>query len=136
MKRILSVLLIAMSLYACKKGNTATPIIPTASFKVTNPEGDALIVKEGNILDFGNDSKDAASYKWDFGNGNISTEKNPTTFFFPSCGSEKKITLTVTSATGDTASFTQTYLVLCSGKMAPGTDGSHPPLPAAVSHDN
>jgi PKD repeat protein len=49
---------------------------------------------------FENESKDAVSYSWDFGDGNTSTEENPTHTY--AAEGIYEVVLTGTSATGDT----------------------------------
>ncbi|MBU0766105.1 MAG: PKD domain-containing protein, partial [Bacteroidetes bacterium] len=55
-----------LCLSACKKQ-------PTADFNVS-----ATTVTAGNPVDFTNKSEDAASYMWDFGDGQTSTAESPT----------------------------------------------------------
>ena len=65
--------------------------IPTADFNVVNT---------GNyVFDFENNSENAASYLWDFGNGQSSTEENPSAQFeFPGA---YNITLIASNACGE-----------------------------------
>ena len=70
MKRIIT-LFLAMSLFliSCQK-------TPQASFSAdpANPE-------VGQRVDFNNDSRNAVSFEWDFGDGTTSSDKNPTHIF-------------------------------------------------------
>ena len=65
--------------------------IPTADFNVVNT---------GNyVFDFENNSENAASYLWDFGNGQSSTEENPSAQFeFPGA---YNVTLIASNACGE-----------------------------------
>lgn len=71
MKKYLLVLLIISGI-ACKKNDTSK-LKPTADFKYY-PN---TILWVGKPVSFTNYSKDATSYKWDFGDGNTSAELNP-----------------------------------------------------------
>jgi PKD repeat protein len=58
-------------------------------------------VPEANVFMFQNDSQNASSYFWDFGNGTTSTEKSPT-LKLPDAGTYT-ISLTVTNKDGKTS---------------------------------
>ena len=91
--------IIVVSLFiclGCKKEDTPTPLQVVAAFEVSNtsPEVDELIT-------FTNNSENATSFEWNFGDGNLSTKTNPT-HAFAQAGSFI-VTLT---ATGDGGSST------------------------------
>jgi len=121
MKNVYSLCLLAVvTLAACKKsGDTPT----TASFKVLNPiiEG---TVREGTVLQFSNDSKNAVSYHWDFGDGIMSDAKIPEEISLNPCGIDHKVTLTITDKDGHVVSTTQSFIVECSGKHANSTQST------------
>ncbi|MCC6721968.1 MAG: PKD domain-containing protein [Bacteroidia bacterium] len=71
--------LVAMTIYGCKdslsKSITVYPK-PNVSFTASpNP------ICRGGIMNFTNTSTGGASYKWAFGNGNISTQTSPTNIY-------------------------------------------------------
>ncbi len=69
-KLIVLVFAATVSIHSCNK-------VPTAAFRIeptVNPEA-------GDTIFFINESLDALSYEWDFGNGKKSTEESPFTFF-------------------------------------------------------
>ena len=53
---------------------TAAPVVPVADFTATPLTGQAPLTVVFENLTYGN----ADSYFWDFGDGNSSTEENPT----------------------------------------------------------
>ncbi len=74
---------------------------PTAGFKMSKTV--AYINEE---IQFTNESVDAYSYEWDFGDGNTSTEENPTHSY--KVGGTYKVTLTAYSKNGKkTNTYTQ-----------------------------
>jgi PKD repeat protein len=129
MKSVLfTLLLLAVIVSACSKSSkNTTPVkeevvvpVLTAKFAVTytiNNDG----VKEGDNVPLENQSVNAVSYLWDFGNGFTSTEKNPVNQF--GCGT-LPVKLTVTGSTGATATFTKDLLVYCKGKNNGGRSGN------------
>jgi PKD repeat protein len=144
MKKIaLASLLICFLVSACKKGNDVSPqssdavkpkaaeAKPTASFRITNLVSSGMIL-EGNITDFENQSQNGNEYLWDFGNGITSSKKIPNDISFIPCGGTYNITLTVKNKSGDVATSSQAYTVLCRGKNAHNTPVVH--LPASAIH--
>ncbi len=122
MKQIIAIFAIAaFSLAGCGKKNTAdgdtainTPAAPLkAGFTIDNQE----YVKEGTAAQFRNTSTGAVNYKWDFGTGDLSTEKEPV-FTFPGCG-PRTVTLLVSDAAGNQKSFSIELEVRCTGKHVP-----------------
>lgn len=79
-----------------------------AKFTIDN-EGD--FVDEGATLLLSNNSVNAVSYHWDFGNGDISTEAQPTYQY--EIHGNRTVTLTITDAFGKTHQTSQEVLVLC-----------------------
>jgi PKD domain len=92
---------------------------PAASFKINNSLSDDLLI-ERQILNIDNQSTNAVSYSWDFGNGTYSTDKIPLNISFAPCGSVYTITLTAKNKSGETAVYSQTVTILCSGKHPVG----------------
>lgn len=83
------ILLMAITLTACKKNN-----------EDPRPEVDVMFKTsvDGYTVNFQNETKGAVSYQWDFGDGNTSTEENPTHTYE---GKGKYVpTLFVTSSSG------------------------------------
>lgn len=99
--------------------NGQTFKLPIAEFKITTNTP----YKIGQKITFENDSKRAESYKWNFGDGETSTEKNPT-HTYSSVGT-KTVTLTVTGINNQTSSKSKVIEVLEKGKIP------SPPLPVA-----
>lgn len=137
-KILLAFLVIGFLLNGCKKGNdvaaaSSDPVKqptedakPTAAFKITNLVTSGMIL-EGNIADFNNQSQNGDTYLWDFGNGLTSTQKIPNDISFVPCGGTYTISLTVKNKTGDAASYSQVYSILCRGKNAHNTAPVHIP---------
>jgi hypothetical protein len=126
MRSILSILLLLTVIVSgCSKGSNnnaptkevaPVPASPSAKFAVTltiNNNG----VKEGDDVKFDNQSVNAASYLWDFGNGVTSADKSPTVTF--ACG-QTSVKLTATATTGAISVYTNDLLVYCKGKNAGG----------------
>ena len=147
MKKIaLASLLICLLATSCKKGNDVSPqssdavkpattadVKPTASFRITNLVSPGMIL-EGNITDFENISLNGDTYLWDFGNGITSTQKIPNDISFVPCGGTYNISLTVTNKSGDVATSSQAYTILCRGKNAHNSPVVHLPTPAIHSY--
>lgn len=77
---------------------------PSAGFNIEQ--------SEANFLEyaFSNTSTNAASYEWDFGDGNMSTEESPTHVY--ATAGEYTITLTASSDVGLSTSFSKTINIL------------------------
>ena len=124
-KLFTAALLISLFVIGCQKNSPATdaansPIsnnAPTLSsqFKILNTLNDTY-VREGKNLLFENNSFDAVSYHWDFGNGITSDRKFPSKIAYVPCGGKYTITLTTKNLKGESAVSTKTIQVLCSGK--------------------
>jgi PKD repeat protein len=119
MKQITAIFaIIAFTLTGCGKKNaadqdpstTAPAALLKAGFTIDNQE----YVKEGTPAQFRNTSTGAVNYKWDFGTGDFSTEKEPV-FTFSGCG-PRTITLLVSDAAGNQKSFSVELEVRCIGK--------------------
>ena len=79
-----------------------------ASFTVENED---YILDEGEELLLTNKSTDAVSFHWDFGNGDTSTEANPTYKY--EIHGYRTVTLTITDSYGKTHQTSNEVLVLC-----------------------
>lgn len=108
-------LLIAFALFTgCDRDEDAVALTPAtaakgvAKFEIVN---DNSKVKEGQNMVVRNTSKNAVAYRWDFGTGAISTEREPA-YLFPSCGSYT-VTLTIRDKNGHTEAATKTVNVQC-----------------------
>ncbi len=100
MKNALKVFVFATVLFMFNCGGDDTPpIIPTVSFT-----HERLIVEPGDDVEFVSTITDGSTFAWDFGDGNTSTEQNPTHTYTET--GEFTVTLVVTSTTGDTAQST------------------------------
>ncbi len=103
-------------------GTSDLPTIDTKSNSVDNYQAsiaraDFTINNEGNHINEGdalmltNNSIDAVSYHWDFGNGDTSTEIQPTYQY--EIHGNRTITLTITDSFGKTHQTSHDILVLC-----------------------
>lgn len=88
-----------LSVSACKKAANVPE--PVADFSFDRQKSATITVAENNIFIFQNDSQNASSYYWDFGNGTTSTERNPKTEF--QNAGVYAVTLTVKNNSGNTA---------------------------------
>lgn len=108
-KIILPLFVLCIALVSCSKDeavqSTSNAI---AKFNVVNTNG---VVNERSPLLLENNSTDAVSYLWDFGNGKISTEKTPS-YTYPMCGNYH-IKLTVTDSKGNVNTLEKDMPVLC-----------------------
>ena len=93
MKRIIYIFLsISIIISSCHKSKEIR--LPQSSFSVDNAEPEV-----GQTVFFTNNSVNGNSYEWDFGDGYISNDENPT-HFFDATGTYE-VLLTVTSNGGD-----------------------------------
>ncbi len=92
-----------IAFYSCEKDEDPEPELPVATFQYE--------ISEDNFLQviFMNFSQNAVSYQWNFGDGESSTEENPT-HTYADVG-EYEVTLTAANSEGATASFSQTIQV-------------------------
>jgi hypothetical protein len=122
MKQLSFILLLFAFISGCKKSDniakveTAEPKT-SAFFKIGNLVSNGLIL-EGNVADFNNLSTNADSYLWDFGNGNTSVQRIPTDISFVPCGGHYTISLQVKNKKGETATYSESFEILCRGKNA------------------
>ena len=77
-------------------------------FTIDNDKGEVF---ENEALLLTNNSLNAVSYHWDFGNGDTSTKVNPA-YKYDMHGSYT-VTLTITDAIGNVRQSSQEILVLC-----------------------
>ncbi len=92
-----------IAFYACEKDDDPEPELPVATFQYE--------ISEDNFLQviFMNFSQNAVSYQWNFGDGETSTEENPT-HTYADVG-EYEVVLTASNAEGATATFSQTIQI-------------------------
>src|SRR4026207_1229822 len=104
MKKLLIFILSAVVISGCNKaGNSANnDPAPVAEFKITNMVADETVM-EGSIIDFENNSQNADSYEWDFGDGRVSTERIPAGIEYRQCPRTVIIRLLVRTRNGRTA---------------------------------
>jgi PKD repeat protein len=130
MKQLFTILLIAAIAFGCNRSSNGGLTYgsgpsqyakPVANFSINNGMTSNSVM-EAKLLEFNNKSTNGISYSWDFGNGMTSTEKNPSTFFYPMHG-DYTIKLTVTGADGQTVQYSQFYTVICAR-----TDPNHAPF--------
>jgi PKD repeat protein len=122
MKQLSSILLIAAIAISCNKssnselttGSSSNYPPPSAAFSINNmvSSSGSNLVQEAKLLEINNSSNNGSTYVWNFGNGTTSTDKNPV-FFYPLHGNYK-LTLTVTSVDGKTATSSVDLTVWCS----------------------
>jgi len=79
-----------------------------SSFTINNTDGEVF---EEVPLELTNQSSDVVSYHWDFGNEEVSTEKNPS-YAYKRHG-VYTVTLTTTDANGEVDTSTQEIRVIC-----------------------
>jgi PKD repeat protein len=97
-----ALLLVAFSILtmsSCKKDDDPDPEKPIASFQ--------FAISPTNFLEviFTNFSQNATSYSWNFGDGNTSTEQNPTHVYAED--GKYNVVLTASNVAGATANFAQ-----------------------------
>lgn len=88
--------------------NVYTANVAKADFTINN-EGNSI--DEGDVLILSNNSINAVTYYWDFGNGDTSTEAQPTYHY--GIHGNRTVTLTITDAFGKTHQTSNEVLVLC-----------------------
>lgn len=97
---------ILLGLSACKKSDTSTPTsaspLPILSFSYTGNNNPAP-----TLVTFKNNSLNATSYLWDFGDGYTSTLMNPTHVYTK--GGVYKVTLTGYNTTGNGTTTSTTF---------------------------
>jgi hypothetical protein len=76
----------------------------------------ALLINDTIVVYFTNNSTNADSYLWDFGNGNISTSLD-TSFMFTENGDYPVILYAINSACGDTSEYSMTINVTGGGNI-------------------
>lgn len=86
---------------------------PTAEFKSDSPS----LLFPGDEVQFQYVSTGANSYLWDFGDGNTSTEENPTYSY--SDGGSYNVTLTITSADGEATLTKENYITVVGTRQIP-----------------
>ena len=95
----LSLLLLTLMATSCKKEGDPSPVTASFTYSIEYNEGPPTVT-------FDNNSTDATSYLWNFGDGTTSTEKNPTHQF--SNYNSRTVTL---KATNGKSSATASVLV-------------------------
>ncbi|MEJ7625896.1 MAG: PKD domain-containing protein [Ferruginibacter sp.] len=120
MKKLFTLVLSAGFLFsACSKSSDVSSDAiadsrPVAHFKINNLLSPGM-AGEKVILDITNDSKNATTYFWEFGNQCNSTSKVPE-YSFLKCGGPFTIKLTVTGKTGESHSYSESFTVKCAGE--------------------
>jgi len=89
--------------------NDKSMIVAQAAFTINNEDN---TLWESDELLLTNNSVNAVTYHWDFGNGDTSTEANPTYNKYKMHG-PFSVTLTVTDALGHAHQTSQDIVVLC-----------------------
>jgi PKD repeat protein len=115
-KKVLSILIVGMLTYGTAPSQTASQ----ASFGFV-PEGSPVV---GQVVQFHDASTDGAtSWRWDFGDGQSSTDRNPTHVF--AAPGVFRVTLTATSARGPNVS-TDDVVVSAADTLQLDNRGNHP----------
>jgi len=114
MKQLFISLLCIALITGCKKSGTSatTDPEPIANFAITNTVEAGVVMEDVEML-FDNQSLNAESYEWDFGNGITSAERNPRGVVLRPCGRNHTIRLTVRTRSGRTAVIIRTIFVRC-----------------------
>lgn len=115
MKKVLFIFCAAAMAFGCSS-DAADEMAPAAVNNTKAPTGLADFkipqsVNEGSYMTVVNQSKNGKSYLWDFGDGQVSNEKEPQ-HLYPGCG-VYTLKLTVTDGNGNKTSFMQDVPVLC-----------------------
>ncbi|OEJ99703.1 PKD domain-containing protein [Roseivirga misakiensis] len=105
MKNLLKLLFLTLfvTLYSCNKDDGPS-IIPTTLFTQ-----DRQFIEADEQITFTNNSTDAVSYTWDFGDTKTSNEENPVHTYTTT--GDFVVTLTATSETGDQSTSTRSVTV-------------------------
>lgn len=136
MKNILTfIALISLTIFtACSNQKVENDLVPTSEKTLNLPsidnktnshnnymaniakadftiENEGISINEGVDLLLSNNSVNAVSYFWDFGNGDTSTEAQPVYNY--EIHGNRTVTLTITDAFGKTHQTSQEILVLC-----------------------
>ncbi|HSU29234.1 MAG TPA: PKD domain-containing protein [Chitinophagaceae bacterium] len=122
MKQAVSLFLIFIVINSCSKDN-GSPVRTNdqisakavAQFKIDLTMGDG--VKEGDLINFENQSTKGLSYFWEFGDGSTSTEINPSHTY--SCGTVS-VKLTAIGKNGEIITAKQDLLIYCAGRGVHG----------------
>ena len=114
MKPLLLTILLAGSVIACNKEKTTVieDPAPVASFTVKNTV-EAGTVMQGTPLEIENTSTNAVAYSWDFDDGTVSTERNPTGIVFRQCIRSQCVRLTVRNRNGVSSTVSYCIRVRC-----------------------
>ena len=112
MKPLLISILFAVFITGCAKTNNAEDPTPVARFNITNTV-ESGTVAVSTTVEFENNSQNADSYEWDFGDGTVSTERVPRGIIFRQCNTIRQIRLTVRTRRGRSAATTQTIRIRC-----------------------
>ena len=128
MKKIFSIAALVMLVFSgcSKKDQAAADISVPAPLSAGFSVIDANSAKEGTAIQFQNTSVSGTIFKWDFGNGKTSTERNPS-FTYPICGIYH-VQLFVTDAKGNATSISQELIVNCIFRAPGQPPVTHPPL--------
>jgi hypothetical protein len=142
MRNLFIILLGSLLMLNCSKPDRPMPadqqqtdLQPSASFRITNEFSPGYIL-EANMVDFVNESTDACSYTWDFGNGVVSHSRIPSDISFTPCGGKYTITLRVKASNGKEDSFSKEYEIQCRGKNAGNGGKMHQHENLAIVHWN
>ena len=111
MKQLLITLFFAVIISGCAKTNNDDPT-PVASFSIKNTVEPGA-VQVSTTVEFENNSQNADSYEWDFGDGTVSTERIPRTVIYRQCSVIRQIRLTIRTRRGRTATITQSIRIRC-----------------------
>ena len=91
------------------------------AFNISNKVSDKYVM-EGRNLKIQDLSQHAVFYHWDFGNGITFDGKTPPAdIYYIPCGKTITISLTTKNSIGESAKYSKTFEVLCSGRMTHGT---------------
>ncbi len=121
--------------YGCTDEDTVLisfNLVPSAGFSPINPDGCSPF-----SVNFNNQSIGGNNYSWDFGNGNTSTEENPTELFYNSGTTDSIYNITlIVSNPGCNDSLTQTVTVHPSPNAKFSHDGAPQCSPSLVNFTN